>query len=252
MGLLGVWSWCHHSSALGPGKLVVCGVPGCPGATVNGNALVPWFSGFVQMFVLRGFPKNVDPRSTVEPEPVTQVLAGRGCGGLIPLPLGEFCLAVGTGAVPWRLWDVGCAGGCGPGALGCGLSPGLCSQALGAKSLASPESVPCLRLWGRGTVLQSCPQGLCHAASACLLRVCSRRALREPEAAVSVACEQLRFLSPQIAADVLQRMLTCEWLTARPSRCASWLGPSRSGPRRARSCFDLGPACPAGSTVVLL
>uniref|UniRef100_A0A8D1VSY7 Fanconi anemia group A protein n=1 Tax=Sus scrofa TaxID=9823 RepID=A0A8D1VSY7_PIG len=67
-------------------------------------------TGFVQMFVLRGFPKNVDPRSTVEPEPVTQV--------------------------------------------------------------------------------------------------CSRRALREPEAAVSVACEQLRFLSPQIAADVLQRMLT--------------------------------------------
>ncbi|XP_047649477.1 Fanconi anemia group A protein isoform X6 [Phacochoerus africanus] len=30
---------------------------------------------FVQMFVLRGFPKNVDPRSTVEPEPVTQIAA---------------------------------------------------------------------------------------------------------------------------------------------------------------------------------
>uniref|UniRef100_A0A8D0YFP3 Fanconi anemia group A protein n=1 Tax=Sus scrofa TaxID=9823 RepID=A0A8D0YFP3_PIG len=32
-------------------------------------------TGFVQMFVLRGFPKNVDPRSTVEPEPVTQIAA---------------------------------------------------------------------------------------------------------------------------------------------------------------------------------
>lgn len=146
MGLLGVWSWCQHSSALGPGKLVVCEVPGCPGATVNGNALVPWFSGFVQMFVLRGFPKNVDPRSTVEPEPVTQVRAGRGCGGLIPLPLGEFCLAAGTGAarLPVRFLGV-----CGTSAVLAGVVPGPWAVASPQASVPKPSGLKALPVQNR-------------------------------------------------------------------------------------------------------